>query len=155
VFLPISFILSEPPLYNSKDCIKALETYLLPKYKDQMTQNIGYTKTECFGILMSFYQAGKLNPAIVPEEIDNVVMKFMDENLWVDPKVYKSTEVTFHYNPKNWLRYPARQFIIDLTNLYLRLLFSIYLTARFTFRLCLTALVRLSKLFMYRIGLKR
>lgn len=146
MFVPIQALIKEKPLMNVNDCVTALETYVLPKYKNETTNNIGFTKQECFGVLASFFQAGKLNPHMIPLEIEAAVETFMDDKLWIPREQSKVALVQHGYQPSVWFHYPLKSQVRDIFRMYLGVFVQLSMVTSVAVRLFLTNIIRFYKI---------
>lgn len=151
MFVPIAALINEKPLKNVEDCVTALETYVLPRYKAHTTSNVGFTKQECYGVLASFFQAGKLNPHMIDKDIELAVEHFMDKSLWVTPQQFRIAPIQHSYQPSVWFRYPLRNQVRDLFNIYKNVTVGALVAVDLTFRLFLTNIIRFCKLSTYKL----
>lgn len=159
MFLAMPTITSEKDLETTNDCLTILDNHVLPKYKNQVTTNVNYTKSECYGVLKSFFIAGKLNPSLTPQELEKIVLFFMSERLWVEPKEFDEAIVADQYNPYVWFIYPLKHQIADLAVLYFTVfrnfIGGVVRAISITSRLFITNLVRFYKINMFKLGVKK
>lgn len=155
MFVPTIALLNDQPLESVRDCVRVLETYVLPHYQNETTPNVGYTKQQCYGVLASFFQAGKLNPHLMPYDIDDAVETFMDEKLWVNRDECRTAVVQHSFKPEVWFTYPLRAQLKDIVRMYLSLVVQTFYTTKVVFRLFLTDIVRLYKMTIYKMRGRR
>lgn len=148
--VPIVVLKDEEPLKTVTDCVAALEKIVLPRYKNGETQNPAYTKQECFVVLSCYFQAGKLNPRLLPQEIDEAVRRFMYDALWVGWSTYKDAEVAHSTNPEVWFAYSFKRQLKDLWPMYQETFKNVGFILYLTYSLFLTNIIRFCKLTMYR-----
>lgn len=150
MLIPVAALQNEPTIYTVKDCIAALEKSVLPRYKDNETSNPAYTKQECFVVLSCYFQAGKLNPRLLPQEIDEAVQFFMFDALWVSLSDYRDAGVPYTTHPDHWFAYSFKRQVKDLTGIYKELFNHVGFVVYLTGSLFLTNLIRFCKLRTYR-----
>lgn len=102
MFVPLNLIQDHKPLKTVRDCIEVLEQWVMREYPNSTTANIAYTKAQCYGVLHSFHQMGKLHYVLTLEDIEMAVVKFMEEALWVDPVDSLNALVNLQQHPRSW-----------------------------------------------------
>ena len=104
MFIPIS-ILNQmlPPVNTQEDLIQALDMFVLPHYPDFMTKNPALTKAECFGVVASILQAGKLHLKFKAVEVDKAVDAFLEDRLWVSKAEIAEIELLPNQTPYGYM----------------------------------------------------
>jgi hypothetical protein len=93
-------------LRTTEDMVKALDRWVLKHYPNHTTTNSHITKTQCMGVLHSFYAAGKIHYAIKCEEVVQAVDAFLEDRLWVSKDELKTLKLFPNQRPEFWLRQP-------------------------------------------------
>jgi len=103
MFVPLVVLENEKAIYNVEQMFTMLDKYVASKSPDLTIGNVGFVKSQCFGVLKSFYDAKKLH-GFKPNEIEIIVVLFIMDRYWVSRERVEAAEVVHSLNPHVWLR---------------------------------------------------
>lgn len=98
---------SEAVATTPEDVIRFLDKWILPRYPNYVTENLGYTKTECFGALHSLQSAGKLHYRLKPSEVEHAVNLFLEDRFWLGKLEVSSVPIPIGHLPQAWMLQPS------------------------------------------------
>lgn len=108
MFVPIGLLLQNEKVVTTKEqLVEVLDRWVLPSYPQFTTTNPLVTKTQCFGVMHSYYASGKLHIKLRAEDIEMAVNAFLEDRLWVNQKTLSEIEVSSNQDPKNWIVKPT------------------------------------------------
>ncbi len=136
MFAPLPTVQAFKIAKTTQDLEKILETFVLKNYPKSTTSNIGFTKSECFGVLRSFFEFGKIHISVSRDDVEFAVRKFMDQHLWVGESDFNLAPVAPQVDPQYWM--PEFHYIKGTFNLfkyYVQSLINVVMTTNTYFKL--------------------
>jgi len=107
MFVPIGLLVQSATVVRDMEgIVKVLDQWVLPHYPEFTTKNPHMTKTQCMGVLHSYYAAGKIHYSITPQEVEMAVDAFLTDRLWLDTRLLETINLFESQKPSNWLRQP-------------------------------------------------